>query len=244
MQHYITLHSFFENAVENGILTENPMRRLKRPKSRKDEELKPVISYDEKQVHYILSCLNLEPLKWKALIMVAIDSGCRCGELMGLKWTDIDFESGRMNIVRNIQYTPEKGIFVCTPKNGKSREIYLNGPVIAILKEWKKISNIGKTEKSNEYCFTGRNNQPMMPGCFNAFLRRFGKKYNLKGIHPHALRHSMASISLVHGADIVSVSKNLGHSNVSITLNVYSHTNFEAQLRANEVFAGAVYNKE
>ena len=79
---------------------------------------------------------------------------------------------------------------------------------------------------------------------FTAYLQKFGKKYNLPGIHPHALRHTMATISIANGADIVSVSKKLGHANTAITLNVYSHANEEAQKRANEVLAEAIYIKK
>ena len=93
----------------------------------------------------------------------------------------------------------------------------------------------------NGFCFTKRKGELMMPGCFNAYLRRFGRKYGVNGIHPHALRHTMASISITNGADIVSVSKKLGHSNVAITLNIYSHANEEAQKRANDVLAKVIY---
>lgn len=77
-----------------------------------------------------------------------------------------------------------------------------------------------------------------------SYLSRFGKKYNLPGIHPHALRHTMATISIANRADIVSVSEKLGHAEPSITLNVYSHANEEAQRRANEALAQAIYKNQ
>ena len=81
----------------------------------------------------------------------------------------------------------------------------------------------------------------MNPQAPTAYLERFGEKYNLPGIHPHALRHTMVTLSIANGADIVSVSEKLGHAEPSITLNVYSHANEEAQRRANEVLASALY---
>ena len=84
----------------------------------------------------------------------------------------------------------------------------------------------------------------MNPQAPTSYLSRFGKKYNLPGIHPHALRHTMATLSIANGADIVSISEKLGHAEPSITLNVYSHANEEAQRRANEVLAGAIYNRK
>lgn len=245
VQHYITLHVFFENAYENEIIIANPMAKLKRPKPRKEEIIEEALFYSVDEVKYILECIEKEPLMWRALTYFVIDSGCRCGEAMALKWNEINFDNGSVNICRNIQYTPERGTYICSPKNGKNRKIFLNRVVLDILEEWKQDQQSITTSigiESNGYCFTKRNGEIMMPGCFNSYLGRFGRKYNLRGIHPHALRHTMASISILNGADIVSVSKKLGHSKVSITLNVYSHANQEAQKHANDVLAKAIYN--
>ena len=244
IKHYIVLHALFENAVENEILQFSPMQNMKRPKPRKDEIAKEAIVYTESEIQNIIECLNQEPLKWKALIMFAIDSGCRRGEIIGLKWEEIDFKTGKVNICRNAQYTSGKGTYISTPKNGKSRVIYLNTPALKVLAEWKRkqaFLHFAQGLPNNGFCFTQDNGEMMNPQAPTSYLTRFGKKYNLPGIHPHALRHTMATISIVNGADIVSISKKLGHSNTSITLDVYSHANEEAQQRANDVLAEAIY---
>ena len=244
IKHYIVLHALFENAVENEILQFSPMQNMKRPKPRKDEIAKEAIVYTESEIQNIIECLNQEPLKWKALIMFAIDSGCRRGEIIGLKWEEIDFKTGKVNICRNAQYTSGKGTYISTPKNGKSRVIYLNPPALKVLAEWKRkqaFLHFAQGLPNNGFCFTQDNGEMMNPQAPTSYLTRFGKKYNLPGIHPHALRHTMATISIVNGADIVSISKKLGHSNTSITLDVYSHANEEAQQRANDVLAEAIY---
>lgn len=244
IKHYIVLHALFENAVENEIIQFSPMQNMKRPKPRKDEIAKEAIVYTESEIQNIIECLNQEPLKWKALIMFAIDSGCRRGEIIGLKWEEIDFKTGKVNICRNAQYTSGKGTYISTPKNGKSRVIYLNPPALKVLAEWKRkqaFLHFAQGLPNNGFCFTQDNGEMMNPQAPTSYLTRFGKKYNLPGIHPHALRHTMATISIVNGADIVSISKKLGHSNTSITLDVYSHANEEAQQRANDVLAEAIY---
>ena len=244
IKHYIVLHALFENAVENEILQFSPMQNMKRPKPRKDEITKEAIVYTESEIQNIIECLNQEPLKWKALIMFAIDSGCRRGEIIGLKWEEIDFKTGKVNICRNAQYTSGKGTYISTPKNGKNRIIYLNPPALKVLAEWKRkqaFLHFAQGLPNNGFCFTQDNGEMMNPQAPTSYLTRFGKKYNLPGIHPHALRHTMATISIVNGADIVSISKKLGHSNTSITLDVYSHANEEAQQRANDVLAEAIY---
>lgn len=247
LKHYIVLHALFANAVENEVIAISPMQNMKRPRPRKDETAKKAVVYTESEVQYIIECLNQEPLKWKALVMFAIDSGCRRGEIVGLKWSEIDFRTGKTNIIRNAQYTAGRGTYISTPKNRKNRIIYLNPPVLAVLAEWKRQQTLlyfGQGIPNSGYCFTQDNGEMMNPQAPTSYLQRFGKKYNLPGIHPHALRHSMATLSIANGADIVSVSEKLGHSNTSITLDVYSHANEEAQRRANEVYAGAIYNKK
>ncbi len=245
IKHYIVLHALFENAVENKVIAVSPMQNMKRPKPRKDEANKEAVVYTEQEIQYIMECLNQEPLKWKALIMFAIDSGCRRGEIIGLKWEEIDFKTGRVNICRNAQYTAGKGTYISTPKNRKNRVIYLNPPVLKVLLEWKRqqaLLHFSQRIPNNGFCFTQDDGRMMNPQAPTAYLSRFGKKYNLPGIHPHALRHTMATLSIANGADIVSISEKLGHAEPSITLNVYSHANEEAQQRANEVLAEAIYS--
>ena len=247
LKHYIVLHALFENAVENEVIEVSPMQKMKRPKPRKDETPKEAIAYSESEIAYIMDCLNNEPLKWKALIMFAIDSGCRRGEIVGLRWEEIDFKTGKVNICRNAQYTAGKGTYISTTKNRKNRVIYLNRPVLTVLAEWKRqqaLLHFGQGIPLNGFCFTQDNGKMMNPQAPTSYLTRFGKKYNLPGIHPHALRHTMATLSIANGADIVSISEKLGHSEPSITLNVYSHANEEAQRRANEVLAEAIYNNQ
>lgn len=247
LKHYIVLHALFENAVENQVIAVSPMQNMKRPKPRKDETPKEAVVYTEDEVQYICQCLNKEPLKWKALIMFAIDSGCRRGEIIGLRWSEIDFKTGKVNICRNAQYTAGKGTYISTPKNHKNRVIYLNRPVLTVLAEWKRqqaLLHFGQGIPLNGFCFTQDNGEMMNPQAPTSYLARFGKKYNLPGIHPHALRHTMATLSIANGADIVSISEKLGHSEPSITLNVYSHANEEAQRRANEALAQAIYKNQ
>lgn len=247
IQHYTVLHSFFANAAENQVIAVSPMQNMKRPQPRKDEEIKQTRSFNIEEVQYILKCAEQEPLKWKAIIIFALDSGCRAGEIMGLKWSDIDFKTGKANICRNVQYTAETGVYISTPKNHKSREIFINPQALAVLLEWRKeqmlfFFRLGIPQSG--FCFTTDNGEIMKPGAFSAYLQRFGKRYNLPDIHPHTLRHTMASLSLTEGADPVSVSKKLGHCDPSVTMRIYAHSNEEAQRRANAALAQAIYKNQ
>ena len=246
-RHYTILRLMFESAVDDGTLSESPMRDLKRPRKSKDEKLQEGTmdkAYDETEVAHILECISHEPLRWRALITFMLDTGCRRGEVAGLKWNNVDLSTGEVTICNNLQYTKEKGVYETSPKSGKSRTIFLTKPALALMKEWKREQTVIRFRNAipiSGYCFEGKDGQGMNPACISAYFTKLGKTYNIPHFHPHALRHTMATIIIANGADIVSVSKKLGHSNTSITLNVYSHANEEAQRRANEILENAIY---
>jgi len=249
-RHFAVLKCFFDAAVEDGTIPFSPMSDIKRPRKPKDEkgaENMQNKAFDEKEVAHIMECLNQEPLKWRALVIYMLDTGCRRGEVAGVKWEHINLETGEVTVCNNRQYTPGKGVYDTTPKSGKSRTVFLTEPALKIMKAWHKEQireSFKKGIPCSDYCFNGLTNEGMNPTCLSRYFRDFGAKYDIPNFHPHALRHTMATISIVNGADIVSVSKKLGHSNVSLTLNVYSHANEEAQRRANDVLANAIYGSE
>ena len=94
------------------------------------------------------------------------------------------------------------------------------------------------------FCFTQENGEMMNPQTPTWYLKNFGERYKIDNLHPHALRHTMATLSIANGADIVSVSKKLGHTDVAITLNVYSHENEEAMKKACNVLSDVLYQEK
>lgn len=245
--YYTTLHTLFESAVENEVIEVNPMQRMKKPKARKDEIKEEALSYDVDGIRYIQDCLENEPLKWKALVSVLIDTGCRRGEAAGLKWEAVDLETGVMKICRNVQYTKEKGIFVTTPKNHQNRVIVLTPYARKLLREWKRAQTLeyfGRGLSTNGFCFTQDNGEMLNPNTITGYINRLGKRYNLPGLHAHTFRHSYASIAIRNGIDPVTVSKKLGHCNPSVTLNIYSHANEEAQRTESERMADILYRTQ
>lgn len=247
IKHYIVLHALFENAIDNKVIPSNPMRDMKRPKPRKDEVVKTSKAYTAEEAAHIIGCLNNEPLKWKALVLFMLDSGCRRGEVVGLKWENVDFKNGKVEICRNAQYTAKRGTYITTPKSGKSRVININAPVLELLQTWRREQALMLFRQgipNNGFCFTQENGDMMNPQTPTWYLQRFGERYKIDSLHPHALRHTMATLSIANGADIVSVSKKLGHADVAITLNVYSHENDEAMRKACNVLNDVLYQKQ
>ena len=243
-KHYNVLHTFFEAAVTDEIIEFSPMQRMKKPKPKKDDIKMESKALTLDQSKRLLECLKNEPLMWRVLVMLLLDSGCRRGEAVALRWDDVDLKTGYTQVKGNAQYTVEKGKYITTPKSGKGRMVILNQPVIAILKEWKReqtkwLLSMGLPHTG--FIFTQDDGEMLNPNAPTKYLSKFGKKYNFPGLHPHTLRHTMATVSIANGADVVSISKKLGHAAPSITLNIYSHANQEAQLRANKSLEMALY---
>ncbi len=240
----IKLYNIINGVLEMAFLDDsipiNPMLKVKRPAPRKDEAVKEEEdkAFTVKELAYILSCVEKEPLKWQAFINLATDSGARRGELCGLQWSDVDFKGATITIRRNLQYTPQKGVYETSPKNGKKRVVDIGVETLALL--WKLREEQAGTCIS-KYVFTQDGSaDPMHPQSPTRYFKKFGERYGVTDFHPHKLRHSSASIAITNGADVVSVSERLGHSDTAVTLRMYAHANEESIRRAGQTVRDAL----
>ena len=133
---YTVLQGLFKMAYLADLIDRNPMDKVQRPRPRKDEvKTQEAEAYTVEEIRHIWNCLSQEPLKWRAMIRLLIDTGIRRGECCGLQWKDVDFEKNTITICGNLCYTPDKGIYLDTPKNGRSRTIDVDSRIIALLRE-------------------------------------------------------------------------------------------------------------
>ena len=243
--HFDLLRNMFRVAAEDEIILYSPMQTMKKPIRSKDTQPEENNkAYTEEEIQYIMQCMEQEKLEYKALVYFMADSGCRRGEVCGLTWECVNLKTGEVEIKYNAQYFPREGVKILTPKSGKERKIILNPVALRIMQTWRR-EQIEWCFKQGipvcQYCFNNTTGGVMNPATLTSVFRVWGEKYDIDNFHPHKLRLSMATISIANGADVVSVSKKLGHSTPSITLDVYSHANEEAQRRANDVLAKAIY---
>jgi len=133
-------HGLFSMAYLDDSISTDIMRKVKRPAPKKGETGKDESdkALTVESLVYVFSCIEKEPLKWQAFIHLAADTGCRRGELCGIEWKDIDWKNGIITIRQNVQYTPGKGVYITSPKNGKKRPIDIGEDTMAILRQWKK----------------------------------------------------------------------------------------------------------
>ena len=234
------LNGVFQMAYLDDSIPVNPLLRVKRPAPRKDEHTDDETgkALTVEQLRSVLSSVAEEPLKWQAYINLAADSGARRGELCGLQWQDIDWTAGTITIRRNLQYTPHKGVYATSPKNGKQRTVDIGTDTLALLRQLREEQ---AATCISQWVFTqDGNTEPMFPQSPTKYFHKLGERLGIKGFHPHMLRHSSASIAITNGADVASVSERLGHSDTAVTLRMYAHANEESIRRAGQTVRDAL----
>lgn len=237
---YNILNGIFTMAFLDDSIKLNPMLKVKRPAPRKDEKKQEEgdKALTVQELSRVLSCVSQEPLKWQGYINLAADSGARRGELCGLQWSDVDWSKGTITIRRNLQYTPAAGVYETSPKNGKTRTVDIGDDTLALL---LKLRREQSAEHLSKWVFTQDGTaDPMHPQTPTRYFKKFGAKYGIEDFHPHKLRHSSASIAITNGADVVSVSERLGHSDTAVTLRMYAHANEESIRRAGQTVRDAL----
>lgn len=165
--------------------------------------------------------------RYHTFFFLAATTGMRRGELLGLKWEDIDFENGKLS-VRRAYVRGYKGYIFQEPKTAAGiRTIALSKQTLAALKRhriWQLEDRLAAPYfKDHGLVFCQRNGNPLTPQQVEGVWYHFFRKSNLPYIRIHDLRHTHASLLLKAGVHPKVVSERLGHSSVTITLDRYSH---------------------
>lgn len=210
---------------------------------------KEVNYFQPDEIAAILDALEEEPLKWRMITHLLIVTGCRRGEIMGLKWEKVDWEHRKIKIDTNLLYTKERGIYEDTTKTENIRYITLPEETMELLRQfWVKQNELrlinGDRWQETGFVFTQDDGRPMYPGSISAWLNGFSERHGLPHINPHAFRHTVASILISSGLDIVTVSKQLGHTKVSTTDDYYAHIIEEEKAKASECIADVMLRRK
>ena len=233
LEHHRLISTVLEQATKDGLIPFNIAGRATLPKIQKKE----VNYFQPEQVTAIREALETEPIKWKTLVHLLLITGVRRGELLGLKWDKVDMDGNRLHICNNVLYTPDRGIYEDTPKTSTSdRFITVPPETVRLLRQYKAWQNeerlrLGRYYQYQGFVFSQDNGSPMHPDSVTDWLKKFSKRHGLPHINPHAFRHTMASMLYFNGVDSVSISKRLGHAQVSTTANIYAHVMEEADQR-------------
>ena len=241
--HHLNLISdVFTYAIRMGMLCDNPCRRVFLPPIEHNE--KEIFTLEE--VAKLFDNLGKEPLKYQLFLMLAIYGGYRRSELLGLEWKDIDFENELIHIRRTSQYTSALGIYTDTTKTQKSKRVSkMPTYIMDKLREFKneqdnEIAQLGSNWEKTDRLFTKWNGLPMNPQTPFEWLKGYCGRIGIEFHNIHSLRHLHASLLIFQGVDIVAVSADMGHSEISTTLNMYSHMSQEARARNCEAITNAL----
>ena len=237
---YVTLNQIFKMAYMQGTIKENPMHRIEKPKMNKGSiKNEDVEALTEEQLNIVLNYAAAEDLKWYTFISVMAKTGCRVGEICGLKWNSVDLINKNIVINNNVCYTPKKGVYETTPKGKTKRTIPITDDLVSLLRQWREHQT--KDNIIPFYVFSQEGSEgsgkPMHPQSPARYLQRFQKRHGITfaNLHPHIFRHTFASLLILNGADVSSVSAILGHQDISTTLRMYVHSNEDAKRKAAEI---------
>lgn len=223
------LCGILSDAMEGGFLLHNPAWRTYKYAGKKKKKQNVA---DEETTQKLIAALEEESIKYETYFKLIIATGMRRGECCGLKWCDVNFNEKSIHICRNVVKVTGEDIIVKEPKTtAGDRYVYFSTEMASLLKEYRKFSQ-QETETYDEreltpddYIFRRHGMElPMTPSSFTWRFKLILKKHGLpENLNVHSLRHTAASLMIAGGADVATVSGLLGHSQVSTTLDIYTH---------------------
>lgn len=224
-KHHAVLSSILSTAVKWQLIPYNPCERVQPPKlSHKD-----VLYLDEKQASHLLDLVQSDTLQHQVIVVLALYTGMRRGEICGLEWKDINFKYAIINVSRSSLYLPGKGIFTDETKNTSSiRPIKVPDHVIQLLKKYRLQQKEQRLKLGDRWQNSGRilvqwNGAPIHPSTVTNWFHTFILNSDLPDIHLHSIRHTNITLQIAGGIPLTTVAARAGHANSSTTSKIYAH---------------------
>ena len=219
----IALFNMLEFAKENEVILSNPCKKSVKSDMGKPSQKKEALTIDiqKKFIEYA------KGQSYENQFRFILQTGLRAGELVGLKWADIDFSKKAIRIQRSMEYRYSVGEWrIGEPKSKAGyRTIPLTDETIRILTEQKeKNKNIKKIQEEwYEFIFLSRKGEPVKNSAYDTALFKICDKAKINRFSMHVLRHTFATRCIEGGMMPKTLQKILGHSNIGITMNLYVH---------------------
>jgi integrase len=218
---HTTLRKALQDAVSDELIPRNVADGIKAPRPKR-KEINP-LNPDQAKEFLQAVCGD----RFEALYVLAVHCGLRQGELLGLNWADVDLKAGKLRVRRTLSLTRSGHVYE-QPKNWKGRSIELTQASSETLgvhmkRQLEKIEDLGDDYQDRGLIFPGERGQPMRPWTLTRKFERILERAQLPRIRFHDLRHTCATVMLCEDVHIKIVQELLGHADVTITLNTYSH---------------------
>lgn len=240
------IHSILKSAAKAAYdwkyLKNNFMDNVKAPKRKK----KMIETWSIDECNQFLNRMREQKDHIFMLYYLAIYTGMRRGEILALKWKDIDFERKRLLVEHSLYYIPSEGLVLQTPKTSSGkRNISIDDDVIEEIKNYKikkqeQLLKVGMKLFDDHFVISSFGGEPINPNTIHKQFLYDIKLTGVKRIRFHYLRHTHATIMLQIGESAKVVSERLGHANVSITLDKYSHVTPNLQMESAKNFSDAL----
>lgn len=220
---HLVCHSALKQAIRENVISRNPTEATTTPKKVK-KEIQPM---NEEQIRQFLLASKQDRLS--AAFYLLISTGLRRGELLGLKWSDIDLEAGTLHIQRSLVKTnTEQAKFHPTKTAKSQRLVPLTPDVVAELKLHKakqeeESAKLGEAYADNDMVFCRADGVLLYPDVLDNKFHSLLEKAGLPRFRVHDLRHTFATMMLKQDVHAKVVQEILGHSNIGVTLDTYSH---------------------
>jgi len=233
----VALSKVLTTAMRHGLVLSNPVGRTQKAKQGEFDRTQVRLPWSQEELQKILAAARDTPME--AFLNLALATGMRLGELLGLRWNDVDFENKTVSIQRTIHResvlqvdgTKRRGVVVAPPKTPNSRRVnQLSDPVLDILRRHQLEQEVaremaGNSWQSLDYVFTNNQGGPIDDSNFRKKYVRFLKKSGQRYVRIHDLRHTFATILIEENSgQLASVSQALGHSSLAITMDRYAKT--------------------
>lgn len=232
LRHYhVLLNKMMTDAVQLGIIKENPTARVSAPRVKP----KP-LEMEDSSIEELLLAIQKEELRYRALVLLTLGTGMRLGEVTGLEWKHIDFENKRIFIKQSAQYIAGRGIIVKEPKSYSSNRVNaIPEEALNLLKKYyEEQDKYPKCTDKFDWVFRNPDGSHMKPPLVSGWFARFLRKHGISHLRFHDLRHLSATLSLQNGISPTNVAARLGHSKTSTTMDIYSHAFKSVDIEAAE----------
>jgi integrase len=238
---YRILHTALEQAVKLEKIPRNPFDGVENPKLIREKKK----TWSIEEIQRFLHVAKLDSPIYYICFLLAIHTGMRKGEVLGLRWQDIDFEQKRLSVNQSLVMVQNQYIISDLKTTSSNRVISLDDIVIAELKRHKVMQNqqkllLGGGYEDNDLVCANEFGRFLSPGMVNHRMKEICEKAGVPYIRFHDLRHTHATLLLKLGENVKVVSERLGHSSVKMTLDVYSHVTPDMQEQAAQRFAQAL----
>jgi len=244
--HHALISSMLQTAVDWGIIKENVALRVKSPKVTKKE--RPVLTMDK--LRGLFKALENEELKYRCIVTIALFTGFRRSEIIGLEWKDIHFEERYICVNKTINYTSNLGVYEDETKTPKSNRIsYVPEKVMMLIQVyrqwWEEQRMILKNRwVGDDKLFIQWNGQVMHPDTISQWFPVFIRRHKLDYMTFHGLRHEHGSILLAMGMDPMAVADQMGHSSMQMLISTYGHNVSKKNLEVADYMEKAIYDDE